>query len=521
MHALARWTSLALLCAWILICLVRGPAQIEATLYSRSAAAIEQAGLRVDSLDFDGRQAVIVGSTRQRPALEDAARLVARLPGVRRVKLILKESIGSSSTARGLTPAPLGHPLPSGDDAAMPAYRDLADKVQRFSDSSRVSAEVDAGAVRLAGEVPTALYQDMAAKLNRTWNITGLTGRSDLNWPTWYPNLLALLDELQKGAFSGTVEAGPRDRVVVRGTVENDTVQRVLEQAIVAALPGLRVETTLTVIPSAAGTETSGPTSEVDSSADASATEGAGNVIVIQQEGDNVRVSGRLPDRAMLAELVGAVQSLWGTPYTDYAVEIASRAPQPTWMPAGLQLLQAVKTSVRDATVEYSNGRVHMAGQIASEGVREWLLAEAGRLLPGYQISEKFIIGDKRAAAAEHLQQTVDAVIEEKRIDFELGSAILTVSAERLLDEIAEILIAEEATVAVLGHTDNSGSVAANQKLSELRARVVIDYLVGRGVPSQRLVARGYGATQPLASNDTPAGRRANRRVEFHVEEDR
>jgi outer membrane protein OmpA-like peptidoglycan-associated protein len=69
----------------------------------------------------------------------------------------------------------------------------------------------------------------------------------------------------------------------------------------------------------------------------------------------------------------------------------------------------------------------------------------------------------------------------------------------------------------VVGHTDSTGTEAYNQSLSERRARAVADYLVAQGVQSVRLATRGYGETQPIASNETPEGRALNRRVELKI----
>ncbi len=67
----------------------------------------------------------------------------------------------------------------------------------------------------------------------------------------------------------------------------------------------------------------------------------------------------------------------------------------------------------------------------------------------------------------------------------------------------------------VQGHTDNTGSDAINNKLSQERAQAVVDYLVGQGVSASTLTAKGYGSSQPKVSNDTAAGRAQNRRVDF------
>ena len=71
--------------------------------------------------------------------------------------------------------------------------------------------------------------------------------------------------------------------------------------------------------------------------------------------------------------------------------------------------------------------------------------------------------------------------------------------------------------VRVEGHTDNRGVKAANQTLSEDRARAVMEYLVSQGLAADRLESVGYGDTKPIAPNLTARGRELNRRVEFIV----
>ncbi|MBZ5856729.1 OmpA family protein [Flavihumibacter profundi] len=104
-------------------------------------------------------------------------------------------------------------------------------------------------------------------------------------------------------------------------------------------------------------------------------------------------------------------------------------------------------------------------------------------------------------------------------VQFVLGSAKLTPAAKKTLDEGANILNVQypQLKVEVAGHTDNTGSVEFNRKLSEKRAQSVINYLVSRGVSADRLTAVGYGQDQPIAENNTSAGRTKNRRVEFKV----
>ena len=70
-------------------------------------------------------------------------------------------------------------------------------------------------------------------------------------------------------------------------------------------------------------------------------------------------------------------------------------------------------------------------------------------------------------------------------------------------------------TAEIHGHTDSTGPTAYNQNLSIKRAQAIINYLVGKGIAPNRLTAKGYGESQPIAPNDTESGRQKNRRVEL------
>jgi OOP family OmpA-OmpF porin len=103
-------------------------------------------------------------------------------------------------------------------------------------------------------------------------------------------------------------------------------------------------------------------------------------------------------------------------------------------------------------------------------------------------------------------------------VQFETATADIKPVSFPLLDEVVGVLNdAPEIRLAVHGHTDSRGSAAYNRELSLKRARSVVKYLADKGVAPARLEAQGFGADKPIASNDTDAGRAANRRVEFKI----
>lgn len=103
-------------------------------------------------------------------------------------------------------------------------------------------------------------------------------------------------------------------------------------------------------------------------------------------------------------------------------------------------------------------------------------------------------------------------------ITFAVDSSTVQPAFQSTLDKVATTLTQYEKTfVDVMGHTDSTGSDAYNQSLSERRASSVASYLTSRGVQSARLATKGYGESQPKASNLDEAGRQANRRVEIRL----
>ena len=104
---------------------------------------------------------------------------------------------------------------------------------------------------------------------------------------------------------------------------------------------------------------------------------------------------------------------------------------------------------------------------------------------------------------------------ELRDVNFDVDKAVI--KNPQVLDEVVEILKANPSlTGEVRGYTDNTGSLQYNQKLSEARAKAVVDYMVKQGIAPTRLRAKGFGPADPVASNDTPDGRAQNRRVELH-----
>lgn len=110
-------------------------------------------------------------------------------------------------------------------------------------------------------------------------------------------------------------------------------------------------------------------------------------------------------------------------------------------------------------------------------------------------------------------------ILISERIYFDFNTDTIRSVSLPLLDQVADVIqqLAASKRIRVDGYTDSEGDDEYNRDLSYRRARAVVEYLVGRGVPRERIEYVGYGEANPVAPNDDPAGRALNRRVEFTI----
>ena len=111
-----------------------------------------------------------------------------------------------------------------------------------------------------------------------------------------------------------------------------------------------------------------------------------------------------------------------------------------------------------------------------------------------------------------------DAIVQLQDINFETGKADLKPDSNEELDRLVSLLEGNQTIkVEISAHTDDVGNDDSNLKLSEKRAKTVVDYLTTKGIKAERMTAKGYGETQPLGANDTDENKAKNRRVQFKI----
>ena len=126
---------------------------------------------------------------------------------------------------------------------------------------------------------------------------------------------------------------------------------------------------------------------------------------------------------------------------------------------------------------------------------------------------------EPKPAKEGHVTVTDDHLEIDDVVQFDTSKATIKPESNQLLDDVAKAMNGHQeiAVLHVIGHTDARGDKESNRKLSDERAKAVVDYLKAKGV-SQPMDARGAGQDEPLCSEDTDACHTKNRRVEFKIE---
>ncbi len=187
--------------------------------------------------------------------------------------------------------------------------------------------------------------------------------------------------------------------------------------------------------------------------------------------------------------------------------------------PAGLEDIQKSSVAVE---------RVDALGDIYNEAADVYVIRQADRTIwlqlaksgneAGLLIAEtKPVEITAKALPADALKQSLDADGKVAiQVQFETDQATLLASSKPQLEQVIALLNdTPDLRLSINGHTDNTGNAAHNLSLSQRRAAAVRDFIVAAGIDKKRLESSGFGDTQPVADNNSEAGKARNRRVEL------
>lgn len=225
-----------------------------------------------------------------------------------------------------------------------------------------------------------------------------------------------------------------------------------------------------------------------------------------------VVISGTVPDEMTKAVLLTKLQELYGTGQIIDQISVGGVIAPPNWATLIPKLINSNLKSISKGQVAIEGTTISMRGEVANEAIKQSIANDfAGSLNPTYTVKNGL-----RVTASS--QTVLDQTLANRVIEFENGSAWLTPSGKRVLDEMTETLKRVNAKkIDLIGHTDDKGSRDRNMALSIARADSVKIYFVAKGLPPELIATNGMGPDQPIMPNTSDEGRKRNRRIEFRV----
>ncbi|WOI56066.1 OmpA family protein [Palleronia sp. LCG004] len=235
-----------------------------------------------------------------------------------------------------------------------------------------------------------------------------------------------------------------------------------------------------------------------------------------------VQMRGRLGSEQSLGVVSAFAQSLFGVERISSSLDIAPQVPQ-GWAPRVMVALDSLSllthgsaiVSEQDVAVSGSSGVKDASDEIAR--ILTAQLGDGARFEIDVSYDER---ADPTAGlpTPEECVERVNAVLTERQITFDPGSAVIDAASRESVDAIADIVRqCDGVQMEVGGFTDSQGRDEMNRELSQERADALLAALMARRVLTSDLIAKGYGEENPIADNSTAEGREANRRLEFRL----
>ena len=239
---------------------------------------------------------------------------------------------------------------------------------------------------------------------------------------------------------------------------------------------------------------------------------------------DSISLNGVFSDSVMQGRVLDVVKSSFPGYDVREQITVDTTVARPRWFASLMALVPTVGLVTRpDLTVTTDGEGFNLGGEVFGDVQREVITSDALNALGDTLALNASLVLARSDESDEDvriatLRARIQTLLATTRVQFQINTADLMLESMQVLNEIAVLLNdAPDIQVEIQGHTDNTGSIAINTALSQVRAESVRAYLIQRGVNGSRLTAVGYGPARPIATNFTYEGRVTNRRVEFSL----
>ena len=223
-------------------------------------------------------------------------------------------------------------------------------------------------------------------------------------------------------------------------------------------------------------------------------------------------VEGAVPNEASKQAILLKMQSIYGADQVVDKIQVRPVSAPNGWSDSVSRVITPDLKKISQGQLRVKGTQVDLTGK----------MADPSQIQPTTSTFQSLVQQPYRLTAQLSVNQAeqkiIDDALKNRIIEFESGSAILTDTGNKILDEMVVALTKVGAKkVKIIGHTDSSGDANKNTVLSQERATAVQNYLVSKSISVDRLSTAGKGSSQPVADNSTTEGRKKNRRIEFEV----
>ncbi len=235
-------------------------------------------------------------------------------------------------------------------------------------------------------------------------------------------------------------------------------------------------------------------------------------------------LTGSVPDQATKVSLINSAEKFFGRANVVDQIEIVANIPAPIWVEQARAIFPLLKSTIKNGAFGFKDKSVEVSGLVSGEEAKTKILRSIDTLAgANLTVNDQLVTPSARAVQsvkAGPLQLKLNELLAGQTVEFDSGSSRLHSDNQKLLDAIVAVLKTDSnAQIEISGYTDNDGREDKNVRLSQRRADAVKQYLVERGIKKARIEAIGHGSSLPIADENTAAGPRKNRRIEFNVRE--
>jgi len=224
-------------------------------------------------------------------------------------------------------------------------------------------------------------------------------------------------------------------------------------------------------------------------------------------------LTGSVPTERKKDRLLSQARLVFGFDNVRDEISVSGSAPVLNWKGKTLDLMAQLAT-LGPFSLTLNNDAIALAAKVPDDTTKSvWI-----DWLANFFVDRPLAVDASALSVDSSLPAQTSfelSTLFNLSVNFASGSFDIPEENKPALDSAAKILLEDDRTLRIVGHTDSSGDADANRVLSDQRANAVREYLVAKGVNSQKISSYGLGQDRPIAENDTDAGRAKNRRIEF------